>query len=57
MPPPTANRLLAALPEAEYQRLAPHLEPFALPLGLALYESGTQLTHAYFQTDGVAGCC
>ena len=53
VPPPTANRLLAALPEAEYQRLAPHLEPFALPLGLALYESGTQLTHAYFQTDGI----
>ncbi|HUG98130.1 MAG TPA: Crp/Fnr family transcriptional regulator [Gammaproteobacteria bacterium] len=53
MPPPTANRLLAALPEAEYERLAPHLEPFALPLGLALYESGAQLTHVYFQTAGI----
>jgi CRP-like cAMP-binding protein len=53
MPPPTANGLLAALPEAEYQRLAPNLEPFALPLGLALYESGTQLNHVYFQTDGI----
>lgn len=53
MPPPTANRLLAALPEAEYQRLAPYLESFALPLGLALYESGTPLTHVYFQTAGI----
>ena len=53
MPPPTANRLLAALPEEEYQRLAPHLEPFALPLGLVLYESGTHLPHVYFQTDGI----
>jgi CRP-like cAMP-binding protein len=52
MPPPTANRLLAALPEAEYQGLLPHLEPFALPLGLTLYESGTQLSHVYFPTDG-----
>jgi CRP-like cAMP-binding protein len=51
--PPTANRLLAALPEAEYQRLAPHLEPLAMPLGLVLYESGIQLAHVYFQTDGI----
>lgn len=53
MPPPTANHLLAALPEAEYQRLLPHLESFALPLGLALYESHAQLTHVYFQTHGI----
>ena len=52
-PPPTENRLLAALPDAEYQRLAPHLESIELPLGMALYESGTQLTHVYFQTDGI----
>lgn len=52
-PPPTANRLLAALPEVEYQRLVPHLEPFDLPLGFSLYESGTRLTHVYFQTDGI----
>ncbi|HSM69013.1 MAG TPA: Crp/Fnr family transcriptional regulator [Xanthomonadales bacterium] len=53
MPPPTANHLLASLPIAEYQRLEPHLEPIDLPLGLALYESGQQLTHVYFQTDGI----
>ncbi len=53
MPPPTANQLLASLPDVEYQRLVPHLEPCALPLGMALYEARTQLTHVYFQTDGI----
>jgi CRP-like cAMP-binding protein len=53
MQPPTANHLLAALPDAEYQRLVPHLEPIDLPLGLVLYEVGAQLTHVYFQTDGI----
>lgn len=53
MPLPTANRLLAALPDAEYKRLVPHLEPCDLPLGLALYEAGAQLTHVYFQTGGI----
>ncbi|MDZ7770945.1 MAG: Crp/Fnr family transcriptional regulator [Woeseiaceae bacterium] len=52
-PLPTANRLLAALPEAEYKRLEPHLESCDLPLGMAVYESGTQLSHVYFQTDGI----
>lgn len=52
-PPPSANQLLAALPPAEYQRLAPNLEPVALPLGLALYEARSQLTHVYFPTDGI----
>jgi len=32
------NRLLAALPESEYQRLLPALEPFALEHGKVLYE-------------------
>ncbi len=53
VPPPTANRLLAALPKAEYQRLVPHLKPFALPLGLVLYESGIELTQLYFPTGGI----
>jgi hypothetical protein len=29
----TQNALLAALPAAEFERLAAHLEPVALPLG------------------------
>ena len=32
------NQILAALPEIEYQRLAPHLEPVLLPLSKVLLE-------------------
>ena len=45
---PRSNGLLAALPEEDYQRWLPHLEPVDLALGKSLYESGTKLTHAYF---------
>src|SRR5512134_306725 len=51
--PPTKNLLLAALPAADYGRLEPHLEPIALPLGWALYESGDSQAHAYFPTEGI----
>jgi len=50
---PTKNLLLAALPATDYERLAPHLEPVALPLGWALYESGDRLAHVYFPTEGI----
>ena len=45
---PRDNHLLAALPEAEYQRLLPNLELVPMPLGDALYESGGRLHHVYF---------
>jgi signal transduction histidine kinase/CRP-like cAMP-binding protein len=48
---PRQNGLLAALPAADYQRLSESLELVALPLGRAVYESGTQLDYAYFPTD------
>jgi len=51
--PPTQNLLLAALPAADYERLEPHLEPVALPLGWALYESGDRQAHVFFPTDGI----
>ncbi len=51
--PPTANRLLAALPTADYQRLLPHLEAVVLPLGGSVYESGTQMHHVFFPTEGI----
>jgi CRP-like cAMP-binding protein len=51
--PPTKNRLLAALPASELERLLPHLEPVALPLGLALYESGDRQAHVFFPTEGI----
>ncbi|PKO93827.1 MAG: Crp/Fnr family transcriptional regulator [Betaproteobacteria bacterium HGW-Betaproteobacteria-1] len=48
---PRQNHLLAALPEAEYERLLPHLELTSLSLGEVLYESGDSLQYAYFPTD------
>ena len=50
---PTQNRLLAALPKAEFARLAPHLEFVPLPLGQVLFEPGEQLQHAYFPTTAI----
>jgi CRP-like cAMP-binding protein len=44
------NRLLASLPQAEYDRLAPHLELVRMPLGDVLSESGGRMHHAYFPT-------
>jgi CRP-like cAMP-binding protein len=51
--PPAGNLLLAALHPPEYERLLPHLEPVALPLGWALYESGLRMEHVYFPTEGI----
>ena len=50
---PAQNHLLAALPAAEFDRLSPHLELVAMPLGEALYESGGQLQHVYFPTTSI----
>ena len=50
---PRANRLLASLPDADYQALLPHLEPMAMPLGLALYESGGLQGFVVFPTDSI----
>ncbi len=50
---PSQNHLLAALPTAEFELLAPHLELVSLPLGDMLYEPGRQLQHAYFPTTAI----
>lgn len=52
-PLPQQNRLLAALPGAALDRLLPHLELVAMPLGMVLYESGDTLRHVYFPTDSI----
>jgi CRP-like cAMP-binding protein len=52
-PDPTENRLLTALPDAEWQRWLPHLERIAMPLGQVLYESGDTLSHVYFPTTAI----
>jgi CRP-like cAMP-binding protein len=48
---PRQNHLLDALPQAEYERIAPHLEMVPMALGEVLYESGGELRHAYFPTN------
>ncbi len=48
---PNHNQLLAALPRAEFDRIAPHLELVPMKLGDFLYEPGDQMTHAFFPTS------
>lgn len=50
---PKQNRLLAALPSPEYERLVPHLALAPMPLGKVLHESGTQLNYVYFPTTSI----
>ena len=50
---PHDNHLLAALPTCALERLLPHLELIALPLGKVLYESGDALRHVYFPTNSI----
>lgn len=47
------NRLLAALPENQYKRLLPHIEPFAFEHGKILYEIGEPIKYCYFPSDAV----
>ena len=51
--PPKANRLLAALPQTDYERLLPHLRPVVMPLGEVLYETGDTIHTVYFMTAGM----
>jgi CRP-like cAMP-binding protein len=48
---PNRNDLLASLPAGDYERLLPDLEFSALPLGMAVYESGARMDYVYFPTD------
>ena len=50
---PSQNHLLAALPSAEFESLAAHLELVPLALGTVLYDPGSQLQHAYFPTTSI----
>jgi CRP-like cAMP-binding protein len=47
------NRLLAALPEDEWQRWLPQLESVDMPLGQVLGEPGSPLSHVYFPVDAI----
>jgi CRP-like cAMP-binding protein len=50
---PRQNRLIAALPDAEWARWQPHFELVNMPLGKVLYESGGKLSHVYFPTTSI----
>jgi CRP-like cAMP-binding protein len=52
-PNPRQNRLLAALPDTEWQRWEPLLEWVDLTLGQVMYESGRSLSHVYFPTTAI----
>jgi CRP-like cAMP-binding protein len=50
---PNQNHLLAALLDAEFDRLSPHLESIPLKLGDVLCESGGKLDYVYFPTTAI----
>jgi CRP-like cAMP-binding protein len=47
------NALLAALPEAAQERLAPNLKLVDMPLGKVLYEAGDRIRYAYFPMESI----
>jgi len=50
---PRQNKLLAALPGTDFERLRSSLEFVVLPSGHVLRESGCRASHAYFPVTGV----
>jgi CRP-like cAMP-binding protein len=50
---PSPNKLLAALPEADYQRLLPVLTSVPLPLKYILHKAGGKIDTIYFPGGGV----
>ena len=46
--PTERNRLLLALPLADYRALLPNLEAVVLPQGVVLFEARDRITHVYF---------
>jgi CRP-like cAMP-binding protein len=50
---PKENRLLASIPDEDYQALVSHLERMPMPLGMAVYESGGEQGFVYFPTDSI----
>jgi CRP-like cAMP-binding protein len=50
---PSGNRLLARLPNSDYEALLPHLQQVPLAHKQILYEAETPIEYAYFPTAGV----
>jgi hypothetical protein len=49
----TENRLLAALPRTEYERLLPQLQQVSFALGEVVYEFGGRLNYVYYPTTAI----
>lgn len=47
------NRLLAALPPSEYERVLPKLEEVALEFNSNIYNAERPILHAYFPSSGI----
>jgi CRP-like cAMP-binding protein len=52
-PDPKQNRILAALPAADYERLLPELKLVPMPLGWTMSESGDHVNFLHFPTSGI----
>lgn len=52
-PSPKQNRLLAALPSEDYQRVLADLEPVPMLVGDVLCESGATMSHAVFPASAI----
>ncbi|MEH2202515.1 MAG: Crp/Fnr family transcriptional regulator [Nostoc sp.] len=48
-----SNKLLAALPASDYQRLVPHLKLVLLEVHQMLYQAGEPITQVYFPEKGM----
>lgn len=50
---PIQNRILAALPAEEYERLSKHITPVSLDLGTTIYQTDERIADVYFVHTGV----
>lgn len=50
---PKQNRILAALPAEDYERLLPELKLVPMPLGLTMSESGDHVNFLHFPVTGI----
>jgi CRP-like cAMP-binding protein len=50
---PAGNKLLASLPQEDYERILPELRPVTFTLGEVVYESGARMGHIYFPTTAI----
>lgn len=47
------NRIIAALPDEEYERIRPKLEVVTLALGEVIYQPGDPIQHVYFPNEAI----